>query len=361
MTLCRAAVDGQNEKHFFAPASMEPVSEVLASEGDISVAPIHLKGILTMQINRKTRNISKYLKHLQPSEIYMLGLVVHPGTEARLKNLGFDVPLVSGQRVLVPARKGPASRRNAEGFDIIHRDQPMETALRQVVWTWTQFVGRHETEEKSKTVDVPYKRYPRTPVLPYSVELEIKIRGDGQAYVVAGPFVNNESTVIVATNTANMMREALGGFEVLDKDLTNWVNAPIRRLHWQLLPQGRNPWDSALPALEAVVERAPAGNRGVLRARLSAVGAKKPDFVAIGLGGFEGYAVFGFIRQKLCVLECPQVNNATYVLPMDSWEMIAQMTKAEILDSGHHIARIVHTRHWFEALDSILCTNRKAA
>lgn len=314
-----------------------------------------------MQINRKTRNITKYLKQLQPSELYMLGLVVNRGVEARLKNLGFEVPLVPGQRVLAPARKGPASRRNAEGFDIVHRDRPMETAYRQVVWTWTQFVGRNDREEKSKVVDVPYQRYPRTHVLPYSIELEVKVRADGQAYVVAGPFVNDESSVVVATNTANMMREALGGFEVLDKDLTSWVNAPVRRLHWQLLPPGRNPWVSALPALQGVVERAPAGNRGVLRARLSAVGAKNPDFVAIGVGGFEGYVVFGFVRLKLCVLECPQVNNATYVLPMESWERVAQMTKAEILDTGAHTARIVHTRGWFDALDSVLSDGRKAA
>ncbi len=314
-----------------------------------------------MQINRKTRNITKYLKQFQPSEVYMLGLVVTPGVEALLKNLGFEVPLVPGQRVLASARKGPASRRNAEGFDIVHRDQPKETAYRQVFWTWTQFVGRNGSEEKSKVVDVPYRRYPRSHALPYSVELEIKVRSDGQAYVVAGPFVNNESSVVVATNTANMMREALGGFEVLDKDLTSWANAPVRRLHWQLLPPGRNPWDSALPALHGVVERAPAGNRGVLRARLSAVGAKNPDFVAIGLGGFEGYAVFGFERLKLCVLECPLVNNATYVLPMESWERVAQMTKAEILDAGAHTARIVHTRGWFDELDLVLSDNRKAA
>lgn len=314
-----------------------------------------------MQINRKTRNITKYLKHLQPSELYMLGLAVHPGVEARLQNLGFELPLVAGQRVLAPARKGPASRRNAEGYDIVHRDRPKETAYRQVVWTWTQFAGRNATEEKSKVVDVPYQRYPRTHVLPYSVELEIKVRADGQAYVVAGPFINDESSVVMATNTANMMREALGGFEVLDKDLTSWINAPVRRLNWQLLPPGRNPWESALPALEGVVERAPAGNRGVLRARLSAVGAKKPDFVAIGVGGFEGYTVFGFTRQKLCVLECPQVNNATYVLPLESWEQVSQMTKAEILSAGAHAARIVHTRSWFDTLDEVLDGGRKAA
>ena len=330
-------------------------------EGGNSADPTTYKDPKQMQINRKTRNIVKYLKHLQPSELYMLGLVIHPGVAARLQSLGFDVTLTPGQRILAPARKGPASCRNAEGFDVIHRDQPKETACRQIMWTWTQFSGRNSTEEMSKIVDVPYKRYPRTRVHPYSIELEIRVRDDGQKYVVTGPFTNDEASVVVATNTANMMREALGGFEVLDKQLSSWVSAPVRRLNWQLLPPGRNVWESAAPALERAVERAPAGNRGVLRARLSAVGAKKPDFVAIGMGGFDGYAVFGFVRQKLCVLESPHVNNATYVLPMESWEEISQMTKAEILSAGAHTARLVHTRSWFDTLDAVLSDDRKAA
>lgn len=315
-----------------------------------------------MQINRKTRNINKYLNHLQPNELYMLGLLVDAGVEKQLQGLGLTVPLVPGQRMLPPTKKGrPACRRNANGFYIVHRDQEMETAYRQVVWHWTQFVGRDSTEEKSKLVDVPYRRYPRTFVPPYSVEMEIKVREDGKLFVVAGSFNKDDAYTVSATNTANMLRETIGAFEVLDKDLSSWVSTPIRRLNWQLLPPGKNPFESAVPALEMMVARAPAGNQGVLRARLSAVGSKKPDFVAIGMGGFDGYTVFGFVKHKFCVLESPQVNNATYVLPMESWEAVSQMSKAEILNANAHKARIIHTRSWFDALDSILDIGDKAA
>jgi hypothetical protein len=147
----------------------------------------------------------------------------------------------------------------------------------------------------------------------------------------------------------------------LDKNLSSWVSAPVRRLNWQLLPPGKNPWESAKPALEEMVKRASAGNQNVLRARLTAVGEKNPDFVAIGAGGFEGYTVFGFVKQGLCVLESPQVNNATYVLPMESWEAVSQMSKAQILDSKAHTARVVHTRAWFDELDAVLDAGRKTA
>jgi len=314
-----------------------------------------------MKISRKTRNITKYLNHLKPSEIYMLGLPLDAGLGDIFKEMEFEAPLLPGLRLLLPATKGPACRRNAEGFDIVHRDQPMEVAHRQIEWHWTQFVGRYDSEERSKIVDVPYRRYPRTHIAPYSVDVEIKVRDDGQPFIVAGPFVNDISQVTTATNTANMLREVFGGFEVLSKDLSNWVSAPVKRLHWQLLPPGNNPWESAKPVLEKMVERAPAGNQNVLRARLSAVGEKKPDFVAIGVGGFGGYTVFGFVKQALCVLECPQVNNATYVLSMESWEIVSQMTKAQILDSKSHKERIVHTRTWFSALNKVLDVDDMAA
>ena len=82
-------------------------------------------------------------------------MAIHTDTLEHLKELGFDLPLVPGQRLLPSASKGPASRRNAEGFDIVHRDQPMETAYRLVEWHWTQFAGRFGTEDMSKSVDVP--------------------------------------------------------------------------------------------------------------------------------------------------------------------------------------------------------------
>lgn len=314
-----------------------------------------------MQVNRKTRNIIKYLSHVNPSEPFLVGIDLDSVAAERLNVLGFDLPLTPGQRLLPPALIGPACRRNAEGFEIIHRNQPKETAYRQVEWHWTQFKGRYDSEEMSRVVDVPYQRYPRTSVPPYAVELEIKVRADGTRFAIAGPFENTTDKLVAATNTANVLREALGGFEVLALNLNGWVSAPVRRLNWQLLPAGKNPWDDAKPALDAMLQRAPAGRQSVLRARLEAVGSNGPDFVAIGMGGFDGYTVFGFSRKKLCVLECPQVNNATYILPFESWENISRMTKAEILDANLHKKRIVHTRSWFDALGAALADGAAAA
>ncbi len=314
-----------------------------------------------MQIHRKTRNVAKYLGHLKKGDKYLLGLNVSPTVAERLGRLGFSTSPAPGERLLPPAKMGPACRINAEGFAIVHRHQPMETGFRQTEWRWTQFAGRDQTEEVSKIVDVPYQRYPRTWVGPYGIELELRARADGRAFAIAGSFANDEQDIRVATNTANMLLEALGGFEVLDEHLTGWIRSPVRQLNWELLPPGKNPWSTAQPLVEAMVQRMALGNQPVLRARLEAVGSKGPDFIAVGRGGFDGYTAFGFEGKRLCVLECPYVNNATFVLPLNSWEAISRLTKAEILEAKFHEARLVHNRGWFASLDELLGDIAKAA
>ncbi|APA86020.1 hypothetical protein BJG93_11875 [Paraburkholderia sprentiae WSM5005] len=313
-------------------------------------------------VNRKTRNINRDLAHLRAGERYLLGLPLNTIPDQRLKRVGLGAHPANGTRVLPPASGGAASRRNANGFDIIHRDQPKETRYRQISWTWTEHHGR-DTVEKTDVKDVPYLRYPRTSVSPYAVELQVQTRSDGMSFVVAGPFTVGSGLDATATNTANVFVEQFGGFEVLTLALGAWVAAPVRRVNWELLPPGRNPWLSAKPALDRIVSSAPAGNRNVIAARFAAIGGHAPDFVAVGAAGFDGYAVFGFPRQGFCLLESRQVNNATYVLSDTDWERVSQMSKAEILSAGAHQRRLIHTRNWFDELELMFTTSpgRRAA
>ncbi|EIN00446.1 hypothetical protein WQE_15486 [Paraburkholderia hospita] len=303
-----------------------------------------------MMVNRKTRNINRDLVQLQAGERYLVGLPLNAIQPQRLERVGFGAHPANGTRVLPPATGGAASRRNANGFDIIHRDRPMETRYRQISWTWTEHHGR-DTVEKTEVKDVPYMRYPRTSIPPYAVELQIQMRPDGTSFVVGGPFIAGTELDAVATNTANVFCEQFGGYEILTEALAGWVAAPVRRVNWELLPPGRNPWLSAKPALDRIVSSAPAGNRGVITARFAAIGAHTPEFVAVGAAGFDGYAVFGFPREGFCLLESRHVNNATYVLSDTSWERVSQLSKAEIISAGAHRQRIIHTRNWFDELE----------
>lgn len=53
----------------------------------------------------------------------MLGRAIHAGQDARLQDLGFDVPLVAGLRILALAKKGPIENLTAEptGFPVPRR------------------------------------------------------------------------------------------------------------------------------------------------------------------------------------------------------------------------------------------------
>ncbi|WP_372523805.1 hypothetical protein [Sulfuricaulis sp.] len=304
-----------------------------------------------MKFNRKTRGIAKYLTHLKPGEEYWMGLPAEIYVST-LKELGFSVPLIVGERLLPAASFGPACRRNALGDEIVHRDRPMETAYRQAEWHWTEFRGRYDTEDRSKIVDVPYERYPRTHVPPHAVELEIR-KSKNEVHVAVGPFVLAKDDDR-ATNTANVFIEIFGECVVLRHDMTAWEKAPVRQMNWELLPPGKNPWASAQPALKQFVRKAEEGNQPVIRARFEAIGGYEPEFVAIGTAGFDGYVVFGFPRLGLCILECRSVNNATYVLDENSWEAISILTKAEILNANLQRDRLVHRENWFNLIANLL-------
>jgi hypothetical protein len=305
-----------------------------------------------MIVERKTRDINRYLLSFPEGKKYYLGVRVRPEHASRLAILGFSNPLVIAERLLPPAR-GAASRRNADGFDIVHRDQEKEVAYRQISWTYTQWHGNREVEV-TEVKDVPYYRYPRTKVPPYSIELVVSAAPDGAHCIVAGPFKHTDAQTVVATNTANMLFEQFGSFEVLDTSMSPSIDVPVRRLNWKLLPLGKNPWKSAWPSLENVIEKSRGKSREVIAARFSEVGKYAPEFIAIGLGGFDDYVVFGFPAKGICILESRFTNNATYVLDHANWEIISQMTKAQILSASAHRERLIHDRNWFDALASAL-------
>jgi hypothetical protein len=263
-------------------------------------------------------------------------------TAEQLRRLGINVPLEVGTSIL-PAVVGPVTRFNAEGKNIVHRDRPKETRYRQVMWTWTELHGLDEVEQEG-ICDVPYKRYPRTFVPPPSVELLVAIH-EGNPLVVA-PEVSvdfeNEAPLL---HVVNVFLEAFGSCRILQQTLEPVAVTVTRRLNWSLLPPGVTPWKTLEPELRKVIESQSKGKKPVAAFRLEYINRYRPEFVAVGNGGFSGYVVFGFPRLGFYILECAKYANATYVFEKD-WEQLAQLTKAEILDNNLQAARFIHVEGW---------------
>lgn len=308
-----------------------------------------------MYIRKKLRSIGDHLEAFAPTQAFY---VVCTGLEDRFADLarvGFSVPPVAGERLLPSGDFGIASRRNADGEEIIHKDRPLETHYRQREWTWKEFRGRYDYEERTKIVDVPYKRYPRSWKKPHGVELQVRAAPNAALVIAAGPFQSSAADQALLLNTVHMFVELFGECRLVKEDMAEAVQAPVRRLNWEVLPPGKYPWPRAEPAVDRVIRTAPPGDQAVLRERVKTITAYEPDFIAVGRNGFSRYVVYGWDGHELYVLESSEVNNATYVLKKN-WEEVSAMTKAQVLDDGAHHARLVHRGTWWKAISDLMRT-----
>ena len=276
----------------------------------------------------------------------MEGLSAH-----MLKRFGFVQPFGVGQSVMPSVHLGPAARRNANGYEIVHRDQPMEEISRLQAWKRTEWHGRDKVEVEN-FIQRTYRRYPRTYVAGEGVEFTIMARPDGSK-VIASPVYDPAGAADSLLMAANLVIEGFGGVEFVRADLVSPLSVPIKRLNWEIFPQGRVPWSQVRREIDRVTERASASVKPVIRARVQAVEQYGPDFAAIGRAGFDGYWVFGFTKHKLYVLESRVLDNATYVLGAD-WQAVSQLTKAEVINSDLSLARLIHDASWTERLDHVL-------
>jgi hypothetical protein len=306
-----------------------------------------------MFIRKKVRNLDAHQQRFASPDIFY---VVVTGLEGRLSDVakvGFSVPPSPGEQLLPSADHGIACRRNADGEEIVHKDQPLETHYRQREWTWKEFRGRYDYEERTKIVEVPYKRYPRSWKQPYGVELQVRTAPNDSLVITAGPFRKDAVDQELLLNTVHMFVELFGECSLVKQDLREAAQPQLRRLNWDILPPGKYPWARAQPEVERVISTVSAGDQAVVRERVKAITAYEPDFIAVGRNGFSRYMVYGWDAHQLYVLESIEVNNATYVLKKD-WETVSSMTKAEVLDSGAHHARLVHRNSWWRGMADLM-------
>lgn len=267
--------------------------------------------------------------------------------------IGFSETLEVGQTILPAATFGPVSSFNAEGKYIKHKDQPMETAYRQIEWHWTEFHGPYDRVEQSDIRDVPYQRYPRTFVEPPGVEMTIQSTSSKYS-IITGPkieFASGNDRVVA--HMINLFLEIFGECQFFTEKLDTLFKAPIKRLNWRILPPGQHPWPYLRKEIDEVLKDVPDGNRPVIEYRMETINAFEPDFAAIGEGGFRGYVVLGFKKTGVFVCESLLYGNATYVFDK-AWEELTKKTKGEILSDNLQSDRIIHIKGWDDKVHRLL-------
>lgn len=308
-----------------------------------------------MRLSGKTklRSLDRHLRGIDKGTPVVVALTELDRHRAALRRAGFSDVLEEGETVL-PTAIGKVSAFNAEGGHIIHRDRSKETVYRQQEWTWEEWHGPYDRVEQSRIVDVPYERYPRTRIPPPAVELSVANDVTGDKVVVTGPLDYTDANNDALLHRINLLRELFGEAEMLTENLKPFTRIKVRRVNWEILPEGEMPWARLRERLEPIMRQFGERKGPAVEHRLRLlIEDHEPDFTAVGRAGFHGYLVFGYKHKSVYVLESLHYGNATYLFD-EGWERLSQMTKAEILAEDLHKARVIHREGWEREMRKLL-------
>jgi len=306
---------------------------------------------MTMSIN-KTRIISveKYFGFLEEGEKFYLGIDKNDFNNELLKKIGFEGRLKDGDTVLPSKDFGPRANYNSEGKYKKDKSSEMVTDYYQRLWTWEQWTGYKETETKSKIVEVPYKRYPREFIEPPSLELTyIQNR---ELIIINNLFSKTKNEFKDIKHAVNLILEIFGYCNIYTKEFEKFFDKRIKKLNWEILPEGKYPWEKLEPIIDEILKDKSDVKKPVYKSRLEKINSYNADFTATGEAGFKGYFIFGFNEKNLYILENAEYGNATYILRED-WEKLSKKTKSELLNNDLHEQRIIHGKNWKKEIENL--------
>ena len=271
--------------------------------------------------------------------------VVHrlPTDLEKLRELGFDGAPTEGDSI-IPSPVGRVSTFNANGREITRKDLPKVSQSRMVWATTRDWHGNPHSGMQIRSQPV----YQRDLINPPEEYLTV-MQGESGPILASRTMsnaVDEEDNII---HVINLFLELFGGLEITSVDLKSAKSLAVKRLNWRVLPPGNFPFERAKKDLAEFLDRVEENVRPVVQSRIKSVTQYKPDFVAVGVGGFREYVVFGFQSKEIYVLESPTLGNATYVFK-NNWNEVSALSKKEILDGALHEARLIHNHRWTGAL-----------
>lgn len=271
--------------------------------------------------------------------------VVHalPTDPESLRTLGYDSNPTEGES-LIPSAVGPVSTFNANGREIVRRDLPKVSQSRMVWSTWNDWHGNPHSGMQIRSQQV-YQKELVPPPEEYLTVMQAE-SGPVVASRILSKATDDDEKII---HVINLFLELFGNLEITSVDLKSAKSLVVKRLNWRVLPPGEFPFERAKKELAEYLERVEENVRPVVQSRIRSVTQYKPDFVAVGVGGFREYVVFGFQSKGIYVLESPTLGNATYVFK-NNWAEVSALSKKEILDGALHEARLIHNNRWTGAL-----------
>ena len=291
---------------------------------------------------KSVRSLSIYEATIQRLGAFRVVQHLPTNLEA-LRTLGFDSEPVEGESIL-PSPVGPASSFNANGREVIRKDLPKVSQSRMVWSTWNDWHGNPHSGMQIRTQQV----YQKELVLPPEEYLTV-MQAESGPVVASRAMSKSTDEAEKIIHVIKLFLEVFGTLEITSVDLKSAKSLVVKRLNWRVLPPGEFPFDRAKKELAEYLEQVEENVRPVVQLRIRSVTQYKPDFVAVGIGGFREYVVFGFQAKGIYVLESPTLGNATYVFK-NNWAQVSALSKKEILEGALHDARLIHNKRWTGAL-----------
>lgn len=301
-----------------------------------------------MRIEKKrVKNIESYLKHIPKGE--KIRIVFGIENKDDYKKVGYSSQPAAGETIL-PKIVGPVSRYNSNGKWKSLKTIPKERRyIHTIMWRWTTWNG----EENEKPVDIYRLCYQRTLESPPSVELTL-VEKDNKQYFFSKsleyPSTNDDKLYLL--HTVNLFLELFGSCQILTNSL-NVPNIKIKRVNWEILPPGKQPWERVEAHIKSISLGKKIGTREIILERQKFITSQKPDEIWKGIGGFNDYLAYVFLQKKMVVLESIRHGNAIYVFGLD-WQDVSKLSKAEVLQDNLQKERIIHAKGWKNKLKTLL-------
>ncbi len=267
----------------------------------------------------------------------------------KAKLIGLNDTPSEGDTVL-PKATGPIGRFNAFGREVPQRNMEKESFQRIHAWTHSEWAGRGKTRTVTREVTHTYWRFPRFLVEAPALELTVK-KSEKLLITIPGSIRYDASGETDLLHAINVFLELFGYVEIFDEEL-NPVPDPrvVRRLNWFVLPKGEKISEKTLSGVLSKSKRI----RPVELGRQEKVASYRPDEIAVGIAGFDGYIIYVFPSKGVAVLESLRYGNASYVIGSSNWETLSKMTKQQLLSNKLVRSRVIHTASWDGQINKLL-------
>lgn len=267
--------------------------------------------------------------------------------------LSFDGKKLTFSSILTPDKlRGSFSKKNLNGYAIVHRDQPKYP--KTYTWEVPNFGdpsrGYHDV---SRTMMV----YPRTQIAPREWSLNLEILKT--EYLGAETLYTIKVSIDILLNKKapdfeadlffgiNLLQENVFSCGVFDANATEDDYIRSRTVGWQLFPPGKK--DQVVAELKSHFRNVTPEQATKIQARADYIESLHPLQYIVGQGMNSRYFGAKF-KDDLVVFENIEYGNAIYIL-FDNWEQLSKMSRIDIIQRHQKdFIRLVHRKGWEQTL-----------